>query len=117
VRNFIFLIILFFSFACNSNSSKKKEMKLIPINEMRKLVWDVLKADEYYVRISVKDTIDPLQTGNLKLYDQVFKSHGITKEQFYFSYKYYESHPLQFKELIDSVESIARFQRNLILEK
>jgi len=117
VRNVIFLIVVFFSFACGSISSKKKELKVIPVNEMRKIVWDVLKADEYYIRISVKDTIAPLQTGNLKLYDQVFKSHGITKEQFYFSYKYYESHPLQFKELIDSVESIAKFQRNQILEK
>ncbi len=84
---------------------------------MRKLVWDVLKADEYYIRISVKDTIAPFQTGNLKLYDQVFKSYGITKEQFYFSYKYYESHPLQFKELIDSVDAIAKFQRKQVLEK
>lgn len=84
---------------------------------MRKLLWDVLKADEYYVRIKVKDTVAPLQTSNLKLYDQVFNSHGITKEQFYFSYKYYESHPEEFKVLIDSVESIAKFQRNQVLEK
>ncbi len=84
---------------------------------MQKIVWDILKADEYYVRIRVKDTIAPIQTNNLKLYDQVFKSYGITKEQFYFSYKYYESHPVQFKVLIDSVESIAKFQRNQVLEK
>ncbi len=84
---------------------------------MRKIVWDMLKADEYYVRISVKDTTDKPQTGNLKLYDQVFKSYGITKEQFYNSYKYYEAHPLEFKELIDSVNGIAKFQRNQLLEK
>lgn len=117
MRNIIFIIGLFFLFACGSISSKKKELKVIPVNEMRKIVWDMLKADEYFVRINVKDTSVISPTGNLKLYDQVFKSHGITKEQFYFSYKYYESHPLQFKELIDSVESIAKFQRNQILEK
>ncbi len=97
--------------------SKKKELKIIPVNEMRSIVWDILKADEFYLRINVKDTIIPIQKGNLKLYDQVFKSHGITKEQFYFSYKFYESHPLQFKELIDSVDAIAKFQRNQVLEK
>ena len=117
MRNIIIFILVLFSIACNSISSTKKEMKIIPINEMRNIVWDVLKADEFYLRIKVKDTIVPIQTGNLKLYDQVFKSHGITKEQFYFSYKFYESHPLQFKELIDSVDAIAKFQRNQIIEK
>lgn len=92
-------------------------MKVIPINEMRKITWDMIKADEYYARITIKDTTDKPQTANLKLYDQVFKSYGITKEQFYFSYKYYESHPVEFKELIDSVDAIAKFQRNQILEK
>ncbi len=84
---------------------------------MRKIVWDMLKADEYYVRKSIKDTTDNPQTGNLKLYDQVFKSYGITKDQFYNSFKYYEAHPVEFKELIDSVNGIAKFQRNQLLEK
>ncbi len=104
---------LIFLLSCNSSNSKQNDQQIIPINEMKNIVWDMFKADEYYVRISTKDTLDKLQTGNLKLYDQVFTSYGISKKKFYNSYRYYQSHPDLFKTLIDSVDALSKRQREI----
>lgn len=112
MRKISILILLVFSISCKNNS-KNIDQQVIPINNMRKIVWDMFKADEYYVRISSKDSLDKSQTGNLKLYDQVFRSYGISKKQFYNSYQYYQSHPDLFKTLIDSVDALAKRQREI----
>lgn len=73
----------------------------------------MFKADELYVRINANDSLDKSQTGNLKLYDQVFKAYGISKNQFYNSYQYYQSHPDLYKTLIDSVDALSKRQREI----
>ena len=108
IGTFLLLMMLY---ACNSRSNSNKDQQLVPIIKMREIVWDMLKADEYYVRISALDSLDKAQTTNLKLYDQVFKVYGISKKQFYFSYQYYQSHPALFKTLIDSVDALSKRQR------
>lgn len=113
MKNFLVFIVLFFLVSCNSSNSKKNDQQIIPINEMRKIVWDMFKADEYYIRISDKDTLDKTQTGNLRLYDQVFSTYGISKKRFYNSYQYYQSHPDLFKTLIDSVDALSKRQREI----
>ncbi len=111
MKKIVFFIFLLALISCNSKVNK--DQQIIPINEMRKIVWDMFKADEYYVRISSIDTLDKNQTGNLKLYDQVFRAYGISKKQFYYSYQYYQSHPDLFKTLIDSVDALSKSQREI----
>ncbi|MDD2791740.1 MAG: DUF4296 domain-containing protein [Sediminibacterium sp.] len=100
--------------ACGDGSEMKVGKDVIPIGEMKLIIWDIMKADEYYSRLSANDTANRYHNENLRLYDQLFRSHQITKEKFYQSYKYYASHPAAFKVLIDSVDAVSRRERDLL---
>lgn len=104
---------MFFFTACDGNEKKVPE-NIIPISEMKLMLWDIMKADEYYNRLVANDTINRYQYENLRLYDQVFRAYNTTKQQFYSSYKYYAAHPDAFKVLIDSVDAVSRRQRDLL---
>lgn len=98
--------------ACGNSSEMKVDKDIIPISEMKLIVWDIMKADEYYSRLSANDTANRYHNENLRLYDQLFRSYKITREKFYQSYKYYASHPAAFKVLIDSVDAVSRRERD-----
>lgn len=99
---------------CRLAGDKKK---ILPLDTMKVIMWDMLKADEWYIRETVKDSTLKNKNENIRLYEQVFVIHGITRNQFYASYKYYESHPAEFKVLIDSVETSSNRIRNNLFNK
>lgn len=94
-----------------SCSSKKIPAHVLKINDMRLIMWDMMKMDEYYIRKTATDTLHKLDKENFKMYEQVFTSYGINKKIFYDSYAYYEANPTLFKELIDSVETLSTKQK------
>lgn len=94
--------------SCKSSADKKKPLVL---NTMKLIMWDMLKADEWYIRKTVKDSTLKNKKENIRLYEQVFALHNITRNQFYTSYKYYEAHPVEFKILLDSVDAFAHRER------
>lgn len=102
-------VLVFLLMASCSNRSQKES--LLGVEEMKKVMWDMMKADEWYLRESMRDSTLKTKKENIRLYDQVFAIHGITRNQFYNSFKHYEAHPLQFKVLIDSVEQYANRER------
>lgn len=102
--------------ACGNSGEMKVDKDVIPISEMKLIVWDIMKADEYYNRLSANDTARRFTNENLRLYDQLFRSREVTKEKFYQSYKYYASHPAAFKVLIDSVDAVSRREREQLLK-
>ncbi|WP_026770690.1 DUF4296 domain-containing protein [Asinibacterium sp. OR53] len=91
--------------------------KVIPVNTMKKVVWDMMKADELFARERLKDSTMQKKREDIRLYEQVFSIHHITREQFYQSYRYYETHPVQFKELLDSVESLSTKEQQQLSKK
>ena len=68
-------------------------------------MWDMFCAEEMYALSVAKDSTALREKKNLQLYQQVFASHNITREQFYSNYNYYQQHPDQFKVLLDSVQA------------
>jgi hypothetical protein len=98
--------------ACGNSNEIKVGKDVIPVGEMKLIVWDIMQADEYYNRLSTNDTARRFTNENLRLYDQLFRSYNISKEKFYKSYKYYASHPAAFKALIDSVDAVSRRERD-----
>ncbi|SKA19971.1 DUF4296 domain-containing protein [Sediminibacterium ginsengisoli] len=89
--------------SCNSSAEKD----ILPVDSMKVVMWDMLKADEWYVHLTRKDSTLKKQREDIRLYEQVFLIHGITREQYYKSYRYYETHPVKFKQLLDSVDQLA----------
>ncbi|OYZ01185.1 MAG: hypothetical protein B7Y37_07790 [Sphingobacteriia bacterium 28-36-52] len=114
MRKRIGLYFFVLAIAC---TGEKMPKQVIPINDMSKIMWDLMKVDEYFIRITVKDSLNKLAKENIRLYDQVFRSYGIERKKFYDSYAYYTAHPEQYKVLIDSMEAISTKQRASLLLK
>ncbi len=103
------LFILLFS-ACGV---KKMPAEVLPINKMKFIMWDMMKMDEYYVRITIRDTLHKLDQEQFRLYEQVFNAYNITKQKFYKSYDYYQSNPVVFKTLLDSIDALSSRQKTI----
>ena len=99
--------LLLMQMACNNGPSTA----VIPIDSMKLIMWDMMKADEWFSRKVIKDTNANRNKEDVKLYEMVFKVYGITKERYYSSYRYYEGRPVSFKRLIDSLETYANRER------
>lgn len=113
MKRLIYLFVVVFLVACNSGTPKN----VLPVNTMKVVMFDMLKADEWYARKLVGDTLLLKVKEDIPLYEQVFAVHKITKKQFFDSYHYYESHPVAYKELVDSLESYANMQKLKTLKK
>lgn len=92
------------SMACNRAGGDQKR---IGAEKMKVVMWDLVKAGEWHTFIIIKDSTLKQKKEDIRLFEQVFAVHGITKDQFYSSYKYYEAHPVEFKTLLDSVDAYA----------
>ncbi len=77
------------------------------MDSMKVVMWDMMKSDELYQRILVKDSSARLRKENIRMYEEILLLHKTTKGQFDSSYRYYEAHPIEFKLLIDSLEAFA----------
>lgn len=84
---------------------------IIPVDSMKLIMWDMMKADEWFNRKIVQDAHAIRNKEDVKLYEMVFKVHGITRERYYNSYRYYEGRPLSFKRLLDSIEALSNRER------
>jgi hypothetical protein len=76
---------------------------ILSVDKMAPILWDMVEADQY-AAILIKDSahIDP-KMERLRLYEQVFRSHGVSREKFEKSYNYYREHPDINKILYDSL--------------
>ncbi len=107
----LFVVVLLV--ACNSRLPKN----VLPVNTMKVVMFDMLKADEWYARKLAGDTLMLRMKDDIPLYEQVFAVHKLTKNEFFDSYHYYEAHPVAYKELVDSLESYANKQKLKTLKK
>ena len=112
MRCLFVVVVVFVFFACKQKTVDKN---VLPVNTMKLVMWDMLKADEWYTQTAIRDTLHKRLDENFQIYEQVFKIHHLTKAQFYTSYKFYEAHPDQFKTLIDSVLAVG--DRDKVVEK
>lgn len=104
---FIFWL-LFLNFSCKE---KNKKIEVLTFDTMKVVVLDLLIADEWNNILITKDSTLKKTNNNLKLYQQVFFIHHISKNQFYYSYQFYEQHPDKFKALMDSVYAFGSRQK------
>ena len=107
----LFVVVLLV--ACNSRLPKN----VLPVNTMKVVMFDMLKADEWYARKLAGDTLMLRMKDDIPIYEQVFAVHKLTKKEFFDSYHYYEAHPVAYKELVDSLESYANKQKLKTLKK
>jgi hypothetical protein len=111
----LFPIIIICLFAACKSPNKIPD-DVIGINKMKLIVWDMMRAgalaENNYPKIN-----DTLKLKTTKLFQQVFAIYGISKDEFYKSYRYYEEHPDKNKILMDSVSAYANRQRQELYKR
>ena len=68
-------------------------------------MWDLIRADQLSQELILRDTSKKAKRENLRLYQDVFKLHKITKEEFDVSYNFYNKRPDIFRVMIDSLQA------------
>lgn len=110
MRNCIVFFCLLIFISCG-NKNKIPEGILKP-DIMQAVLWDVIKADAFTAEIIRKDSAKKTADVNLKLQQEVFTIHKITRGSFYKSYDYYKENPGKLKVLMDSM--IVQAERNKV---
>ena len=101
MRILIFFICLFLM-SCDQN---KLPADVISQNKMELVFWDYVQADVFAKDfVSLDSTKNPAKE-NALLQEEVFKKHGITREAFNRSYKYYVTHEKLMTTLLDSISA------------
>lgn len=101
MRNCIVFFCLLIFISCG-NKNKIPEGVLKP-DIMQAILWDVIKADAFTAEIIRKDSVKKTADVNLKLQQEIFTIHKITRENFYKSYDYYKENPGKLKVILDSI--------------
>ena len=108
MRIFLFFILLVFVTGCTRD--KKIPKGILSQNEMRKIMWDLMRADAYVADFIMKDSTrkQSQKTESAILYEQIFDMHSTTQEAFIKSRDFYEGRPDLLKVITDSLRSDER---------
>src|SRR4030095_8640036 len=106
MRFFLFIILIILTFGCIQD--KKIPKDVLPQNEMRKIMWDLMRADAYVANFIMKDSTRNQKEESVILYEKIFDIHSTTSETFKKSLAFYESRPDLFKAISDSLRSDER---------
>lgn len=72
-------------------------------DQMTKVMWDLIRADEYVYNFIMKDSARDKKQESIKLYEQVFRIHHTSKEEFEKSLYFYQRRPDLLKPVMDSL--------------
>lgn len=108
MRNYI-TILLFSLLSCTTNHKEKEQLST---DKMKVIIWQLMQADEYYTRASLVDSSMKINKINIQLYQQIFDLNKVSSQQFYNTIDYLEKHPIQFKEVMDSVTALSKREKS-----
>ncbi|HEY4209683.1 MAG TPA: DUF4296 domain-containing protein [Puia sp.] len=78
--------------------------------KMSGVLWDMMQADQYATTYLIKDSAKVnVKMETLKLYEEVFRLHKVSRDEFRKSFQYYQDHPDITRTMFDSL--IARGNR------
>ena len=96
------LAILLLVVGCSDKD--KVPSGIIPREKMEKILWDMVQADQYVAIYLLKDsTRINVKMETLKLYQEVFRIHQVSREDFRKSFSYYQDHPELTRNVFDSL--------------
>ncbi|MEO6251869.1 MAG: DUF4296 domain-containing protein [Ferruginibacter sp.] len=111
IRVFMLLFGLGSLISCGNND--KKPSGILEPAKMQAVLWDIIRADVFTAQFIKTDSAKNDVAENLKLQQQIFAIHKISKADFYKSYDYYQSNTTQFKVLLDSMIAVTERNKNL----
>lgn len=106
MRFFLFIILTILASGCIQD--KKIPHDVLKQDEMRKIMWDLMRADAYVTNFIMKDSTKNQKEESTILYEKIFDIHSTTREAFQKSLAFYQSRPDLFKVISDSLRSDER---------
>ena len=103
MRFFLFIIPFILNFGCIRDNKIPKDV--IPQNQMRKIMWDLMRADAYVNDFVMKDSTRDKKAESAKLYEKIFGIHATSQEVFKKSLAFYQNRPDLFKVISDSLRA------------
>jgi len=101
MKNFLGIVLLMvLAFSC-VNGEKKAD--ILSESKMKELMWDMIRADQYVSDHLARDSTRNKKVESVKLYEEIFHLHKVTRDQFKRSLAYYTSQPDLFRPIIDSL--------------
>jgi hypothetical protein len=110
MRIFSIIVFLIIFIGCSSNGIQKG---ILPLERMQFVLYDLIRVDEFINNYVIKDSTIDIKKKRSILYEQVFKVHKTSREQFFSSYRYYQRNPKLQKELFDSLQQVIN-RKNLV---
>jgi hypothetical protein len=105
MQRFLAIVGLLLLMACKTGS------KVLPVDTMKLVIWDLLQVDEFATVYLAKDSSRNILDSSRLLYAKVFAIHKVDQQQFFESLTWYRANVDQFKVLIDSVGVYSARQR------
>ena len=99
----LMIVCLIFA-ACGGKNSVPSG--ILPREKMERVMWDMVMADQYASYLSKDSGHLDLKAERLRLYEQVFRLHDISRDKFQKSYAYYMAHPELNQVLFDSLTDL-----------
>lgn len=82
---------------------------VLPVEAMEQVLWDMIRADRFNSSFIFTRRDSALRATNEEeaaiMFEKVFAVHGISREDFLHSYKYYLSRPDLLKGIVDTLIS------------
>ncbi|MFM1929423.1 MAG: hypothetical protein RL387_751 [Bacteroidota bacterium] len=104
----ICLIVCLFVFSCQDKELPKN---MVPFEKMKVVLYQLMKADEYYTRMVSADTAMQLEKKNIQYYKQIFELNKVNRNDFYETLTYLQKRPIEFKELMDSAYALSKREK------
>ena len=95
------LFVLVIINSCGNNG--KTPSGILKPEKMQAVLWDVIKAEAFTNDFIKKDSSKNAAAENLKLQQQIFAIHQVSKNDFYKSYDYYKTNTPVFRVMLDSM--------------
>jgi len=96
-------ILILCIFLCGCSNKDKKDSAVLSEKQMTDVMWDLMRVDQYVQDIVLKDTSKKMNEERERRYEEVFRFHHITIEQFKKSKDWYQANPVRFQPIIDSI--------------
>ena len=103
MRVFLLIFFVFLFFGCKNDEKIPKG--ILKQDQMRKVMWDLMRADAYVADFIRKDSTRNQKNESIILYEKVFVIHSTSREIFKKSLAFYESHPELMKPISDSLRN------------
>lgn len=99
-------LLLILGMAASGCSNKQRiPSGILSREKMQDVMWDMIQADQYSSYLAKDSSHIDIKLERLRLYEQVFQLHGVSRDEFKKSYDYYMTHPELTQKLFDSLLS------------